>query len=116
MVTQKETNLRKRWIEKIEKIHGVHLFRVEQESLRGFPDQIGICGGGVLLAIEDKRDEKQKPRGAQSFYLQILKALGGIATIGDDETYAELLELLLADRRCETCNRLIVPWSIGRVR
>lgn len=115
MVKNPETKLREKWMPKIKRLEGVHFDRIETDTVVGYPDNVGLVGGGIFCAIEDKRSEDHKSRGLQSYRLAMFRAFGGIATIGDDITYEEIYRLLVADKRCRKCNRLIVPWGIGRI-
>lgn len=67
-------------------------------ALLGIPDILG-CIKGQFVAIELKRDKKQKPTRLQAHVLSLISRAGGLAYIASPETMESLLEELRNERK-----------------
>jgi len=102
---QKEARFRKRCMEHLRTLPNSHWFRVEQTSIRGTPDCLGLIEGR-FVAIEFKSSSKAKLTALQQYHLgEVLNAGGIIAVVYPENweaAYAELRKVASVNDQVET--------------
>jgi hypothetical protein len=68
-------------------------FRIEQQSLRGTPDTLGLIDG-TFVAIEFKKSYEDKPTKLQAHELQKVVDAGGIAIVACPENWDYVFGIL----------------------
>ncbi len=80
MAKQPESLLKERVLADLRALPRTYAVKIQQVSIRGTPD-ILACIGGRFVAIELKRDEKQKPEPLQEHELKKILDAGGTALV-----------------------------------
>ena len=93
MAKQPETLLKERVLADLRALPESYAVKIQQVSIRGIPD-IFACICGCFVAIELKRDSKQKPEPLQIHELEKIKGARGIAIIVDPDNWPEALAFL----------------------
>lgn len=93
MSQQPETRFKIRVRKLLESIPGSYWIKIQQRSIRGIPDFLGLINGR-FIAIELKVGKnKVKKSGLQQYVLNQIKAAGGVAYEMNPDNY----EFILAD-------------------
>lgn len=69
--------------------------KIQQQTIRGTPDFL-ICIGGYFVALELKRDGRQKPEPLQKRKLDMVRRAGGLAIVAYPSNWPEVLSVLKA--------------------
>jgi len=77
----------------LEKLPNSHWFSIQQVSLRGHPDKMGVVNGW-FVAIELK-DIGERPMALQKYHLDKIENCGGIAISTSKENWEDVKKLLL---------------------
>jgi hypothetical protein len=95
MAVKPETKLRKKFVDKLEKIPGILVFSIQQVSLRGHPDLI-ICLKGEFVAIELKSYVTAELVGLQKYFQEEIIKAGGTHYIVHPYNWQNVIEELEA--------------------
>jgi hypothetical protein len=82
MASQPETLLKQKVIAAIRKLPNTYIVKIQQHAIRGTPD-LFACIKGWMIALELKRDPKQKPDPRQAYELDQIKRAGGKVYVAD---------------------------------
>lgn len=93
MARQKEAQFRSRIKPQLESLPRSKWFRIEQQSLRGTPDTLGVIDG-VFVAIEFKKSYEDKPTKLQQYELQKVADAGGVAIVACPENWDYVFGIL----------------------
>lgn len=80
MAKQPETILKERVLADLKKLPKTYARKIQQVAIVGTPD-IFACINGYFVALELKRNEKQKPEPIQEYELTKIKEAGGVALV-----------------------------------
>lgn len=101
MAKQPETLLKERVLADLRALPSVYVVKIQQVAIRGTPD-ILACIAGRFIAIELKRDEKEKPAPIQRYALAKISNAGGLSFVVHPLNWpgvlAELRRLAYLDR------------------
>ncbi len=91
-----ETLLKEKVLKDLKKLPKTYARKIQQVAINGTPD-ILACINGYFVAIELKKDEKEKPAPIQEYDLNQIKKAGGMALVVHPlnwpGTYARLQKL-----------------------
>ena len=93
MAKQKETLLKEKVLSDLKSLSNTHAVKIQQVGIRGIPD-ILACISGWFVAIELKRDEKQKPEPLQLYQITKIITAGGFAYVVSPENWPQVFEEL----------------------
>ena len=93
MARQKEAQFRDRIKPQLESLPHSRWYRIEQQSIRGTPDTLGLIRG-IFVAIEFKKSYKDKPTPLQKYNLQKIADAGGVAIIACPENWEAIFTSL----------------------
>jgi Holliday junction resolvase len=68
--------------------------KIQQVGKRGTPDILGVLNG-YMLAIELKKDAKEKPDKLQQHKLELIRKAGGLTYVACPENWNEIYDNLL---------------------
>lgn len=80
MAKKPETKFSEKIRPQLEALPRTVVFKIQQRAIRGTPDYI-LCIGGAFVALELKKDEKQKPDQLQTWNIRRIIECGGGAVV-----------------------------------
>jgi hypothetical protein len=91
---QPETIFKERVFSDLKTLENAWFFKTQQQNQRGIPDII-LCLRGWFIAIELKKDAKEKPDKLQLYNLNRIKKVGkGFAVVAFPENWPEVFHCL----------------------
>jgi len=93
MAKQPETILKEKVLLALRQLPCTYAVKIQQVSIRGIPD-ILACIRGKFVALELKRDAKQKPEPLQQHELGKIQKADGLAFVVSPENWQEVLAML----------------------
>ena len=76
----------------LDKLKNSHWFSIQQVSLRGHPDKVGVVNG-CFVAIELK-DIDEEPRPLQQYHLDKIEKSGGVALCATKDNWENIKQIL----------------------
>ena len=80
MAKKPETILKEKVLEELREIKNSYWVKIQQVSIKGIPDILGTINGR-FIALELKKDEKEKANKLQEYVLHEIDKAGGIALV-----------------------------------
>lgn len=90
MAKQPESILKERVLADLHKLPKTYAVKIQQVVIRGTLD-IFVCVNGYFVALELKRDERQKPDPLQSHVIDKIKKAGGQAFLVHPMNWPDVL-------------------------
>lgn len=81
-----ETLFKVKVMDHLKKMENVWFVKIQQMSICGTPDLL-ICVRGVFVALELKKDDKEKPTKLQQYNLDEIERCGGIAMVASPQNW-----------------------------
>ena len=75
--------------------------KIQQVSIRGVPDRLVCLKGGIFMALECKKSNKENPDSLQLYNLKKIRSLGGFALVIFPENWKDVyrkIRILVGDK------------------
>jgi len=96
-VTKKpETLFKEKVLEELRAIKNSYWIKIQQVTLKGVPDILGTINGR-FIALELKKDDKEKPEKLQEYVLNEVNKAGGIALVTSPENFEETKKYIIKE-------------------
>lgn len=93
MAKKPETVFKEKVLSDLEKVPNTYAVKIQQQTVRGIPD-LFLCVAGHFVAIELKRDAKEKPDPLQAYNLDKIGKCGGYAMSVDPLSWPGALAII----------------------
>ena len=88
-----ETNFKEKFFKRLDKLKHCWYYKTQEVSRRGIPDII-MCLRGYFIAIELKKDDKEKPEALQEYVLKKISKAMGSSMVCCPENFEKTFEWL----------------------
>lgn len=86
MAKKPETLFKEKVLEELRTLPHSYWIKIQQVTLKGVPDILGVINGR-FIALELKKDAKEKPEKLQEYVLNEVNKAGGIALVTSPENF-----------------------------
>jgi|TARA_R100000742_G_C4276918_1_gene98340 pantothenate kinase len=89
MPKKPETIFKEKVLEELREMKNSYWIKIQQLSIRGIPDIIGVVNGR-FVALELKKSHQEKADKLQEYVLEEVDKAGGIALVTNPENFEEV--------------------------